>query len=67
MEWTDDPVYLTYYMMDWKKVAQFPSEDICVACGGGMLLVEPIRTKKGVTYEGRVCHSCKSLFWVRKD
>jgi hypothetical protein len=67
MEGTNDPIYLTYYMMDWKNSARVPSEDKCVTCGESMLQVEPITNKRGVTYEGRVCHSCKCLFWIRKD
>jgi uncharacterized protein with PIN domain len=67
MEGSSDPVYLTYYMMDWNKVKTSASEDRCVACGGPMLRVEPVTSNRGVAYEGRVCHDCKSLFWIKKD
>ena len=67
MEGTNDPIYLTYHMMDWKKVGQSPSEDGCVTCGGTMLQVEPITSRRGIVYEGRVCHGCKVLYWIRKN
>ena len=67
MEGANDPIYITYFMVDWKNVAQSPSDDRCITCGGAMFLVEPITSKRGVKYEGRVCHNCKSLYWVRKD
>jgi hypothetical protein len=63
----DDPSYRTYYMMNWDAVKQSPSWVTCVACGRAMLKVDPVRNKAGVAFEGRVCHSCKVLFWVRKD
>jgi hypothetical protein len=58
-------IFQTYYMMDWKKVQQTPSDRLCVACGVPMNKVEPFRDKKGLVYEGLVCHGCKSLFWLR--
>lgn len=64
---SNDPAYLTYYMMDWTRTARVASKDRCVTCGKPMLLVEPVTTKKGITYEGRVCHDCKSLLWIRKE
>jgi len=67
MEGTNDPIYLTYYMMDWKKVGQSPSEDRCVTCGRTMFQVEPITSRRRIVYEGRVCHSCKFLYWIRKN
>lgn len=67
MEGAGDPTYLTYYVMDWKKTEQTQSEDYCSVCGGCMLKVKSIRSGKGVYYEGRVCHTCKTLFWIRKD
>ena len=62
-----DLIFQTYYMMDWGKVRQSPCEDRCVTCGRPMLKVEPIRDKNGLVYEGRVCHSCKSVFWLKED
>jgi len=63
----DDPIYLTYYMIDWNTINQSPSGDSCVACGGTMLKIAPVRNKAGRAYEGRVCHSCKTLLWVMKN
>lgn len=60
------PLFLTYYMMDWGKVSQSPSTTKCISCGGAMMSVEPVRDKKGVVFEGIVCHSCKTLLWNRK-
>ena len=58
-------IYLTYHMMDWGKVSQSPSSTTCVSCGGAMLTVEPVRDKKGVVFDGIVCHKCKRVLWVK--
>ena len=58
-------MYMTYFMMDWKKVSQSPSPVRCMSCGGPMMSVEPVRDKKGVVFEGVVCHNCKALLWSR--
>jgi uncharacterized protein with PIN domain len=60
-----DLVYWTYYMIDWKKVDQTPSEQRCVQCGGKMHKVEPVADPKGRSYDGFVCHNCKRVIWVR--
>jgi hypothetical protein len=60
-----DLILRTYYMVDWGKVGQSPSEDVCVACGRPMLKVEQVRDKNGMVYGGRVCHGCKVVFWLR--
>jgi len=59
-------IYYTYYMMNWGEVSQAPSEVKCLSCGGAMMSVEPVRDKKGVVFEGIVCHTCKTLLWNRK-
>ena len=28
--------------------------------------VEPVKDKKGVVFEGLVCHKCKTVIWARK-
>lgn len=61
------PLFLTYYMMDWGKVSQSPSATRCVNCGVAMSSVEPVRDKKGVVFEGLVCHKCKTLLWSRRN
>jgi len=60
------PLLLTYFMMDWSKLQQEPSETRCMKCGGAMMCVEPIRDKKGLVYDGLVCHTCKTLLWAKK-
>jgi len=62
-----DLIFQTYYMVDWGKVGQRPSEDKCVSCGRPMSKVEPVRDRKGLVYGGRVCHSCKVVFWLRES
>ena len=61
------PLFLTYFMMDWGKVTQSSSATRCISCGGPMMSVEPVRDKKGVVYDGIVCHICKTLLWSRKS
>lgn len=53
-------------MLDWTKVKQSPSSTECTTCGRKMKVVEEVKDKKGLRYEGRVCHHCKTVFWVRK-
>lgn len=60
-----DLIYYTYYMVDWDKVKQVPSGEVCVSCRGKMYHIETIRDKKGRAYEGTVCHSCKTVLWVK--
>ena len=62
----DDPSYRTYHMMDWDAIHQTRLEDRCVACGRFMIAVDFVRNKPGASYEGRVCHHCKTIIWVRK-
>jgi len=59
-------MYQTYLMMDWAKVSQEPSATKCLSCGGPMMSVEPVRDKKGVVFDGIVCHKCKTLLWARR-
>jgi hypothetical protein len=59
-------MYFTYFMMDWATVAQTPSETRCLSCGGPMMGVEQVRDKKGVVFDGIVCHKCKTLLWTRR-
>ncbi len=59
------PLFLTYFMIDWKRISQSPSSNMCLSCGGEMMSVEPVRDKKGVVFDGIVCHKCKTLLWSR--
>ena len=59
-------LHTTYYMVNWDDVAQKPSKTKCMQCGGPMLLVEPVKDKKGAVFEGLVCHKDKTVLWARK-
>lgn len=59
-------IYFTYFMVDWPKVSQSPSPVKCFSCGGEMMSVEPVKDKKGVVFDGIVCHKCKTVLWTRK-
>jgi hypothetical protein len=59
-------IHFTYHMMEWEKLSQAPSTTKCFSCGGSMMSVEPIRDKKGVVFDGLVCHKCKSVIWARR-
>ncbi|HYR03807.1 MAG TPA: hypothetical protein VEO75_00330 [Nitrososphaerales archaeon] len=59
-------IYYTYFLMDWGKVSQEPSATSCMSCGEKMMSVEPMRDKKGVVFEGLVCHTCKTVLWARR-
>jgi len=60
-----DLIHWTYYMMDWKKVQQWPSDVKCADCGKAMNQVEPAEDPAGRSYDGYVCHSDKRLLWVK--
>ena len=60
------PYYLTYYMLDWTKEKQTQTGARCVSCGGTLYAMETVRDKKGLEYEGTVCHKCKTVLWVRR-
>ncbi|HLQ03542.1 MAG TPA: hypothetical protein VK114_01990 [Nitrososphaerales archaeon] len=62
-----DLVFWTYYMMDWEKVRQGSSTKPCMQCGRTMNTVETVTDRRGLAYEGLVCHSCKRLLWVKRD
>ncbi len=59
-------IYYTYYMLDWGKLFQRPSETNCLSCGEKMMTVEPVKDRKGLVFEGLVCHKCKTVLWARK-
>lgn len=60
------PLFMTYFMMDWSKVSQEPSETRCLSCGALMMSVEPIEDKRGGIFDGLVCHNCKTILWSRR-
>jgi hypothetical protein len=59
-------MYYTYYMMHWETLSQEPSETKCLACGRAMMKIEPVIDKKGVIFDGIVCHSCKTVLWAKR-
>ncbi len=59
-------MFYTYYMMDWATLSQQPSETRCLSCGQKMMNVEPVKDKKGVVFEGLVCHRCRTVIWARR-
>jgi len=60
-------IFHTYYMIDWRTTPETAAEKHCITCGGAMMKVGPVRDKKGLVYEGFVCHGCKSIFWLKRD
>ncbi len=61
-----DLIYYTYYMVDWTRAMQTQSQARCVSCGGPLYEVEVARDEKGQEYDGTVCHTCKTVLWVRR-
>jgi hypothetical protein len=59
------PMFLTYYMVKWQDVAQQESEQKCQVCGRPLNRTEEVIDKKGLRYEGYVCHLDKQVTWVR--
>ena len=60
-----DLIYWTYYMVDWSKVKEEPSDIPCTECGAMMAKAEPAVDSRGLRYDGYVCHKDKKLIWVR--
>jgi formylmethanofuran dehydrogenase subunit E len=58
-------IYMTYYMVDWTKVKQEPSDVRCADCGEPMNLAEPAVDAKGQKYDCYVCHKDRRVVWVR--
>jgi hypothetical protein len=65
VEKSGDLIFWTYYMIDWEKVKQLPSDMKCAECGRPMSLVEPAIDSKGKKYDGYVCHTDKRVVWVK--
>lgn len=60
-------IFQTYYMLDWSRVPQENSDQTCLTCAGGMNKTEPFHDKRGLVYDGFVCHNCKTVFWVKRS
>jgi len=65
IEKAGDLMFMTYYMIDWKKVRQESSEVRCADCGRQMNRAEPAIDSKGQRFDGYVCHDDKSVIWVK--
>ena len=60
-----DLIYWTYFMIDWSKVQQEPSDQRCAECGELMMKAEPAVDAKGQRFDGYVCHKDKRVVWVK--
>ena len=67
IERAGDLIYWTYYMIDWGEVRQGSSDRPCMNCGRMMNTVEAVTDGRGSSYDGLVCHNCKTLLWVKKE
>ena len=65
VERAGDLIFWTYYMINWDKVKQTPSDQKCSECGDKMNKAEQAVDSKGRAYDGYVCHRDKRLVWVR--
>jgi uncharacterized protein with PIN domain len=66
VERAGDLMYVTYYMVDWKKEKENPSNQRCPECGKTMGRLEAFVGEGESGYEGLVCHNCKRLVWLRE-
>ncbi len=67
IEKASDLIFWTYFMIDWTKVKQTPSDQKCTECGGMMNTSEAAVDSDGHRYDGYVCHTDKRLIWVKAD
>lgn len=58
-------MFLTYFMVNWNQTEQKESEQLCTDCGQPLKRTEPFTGKKGLSYEGYVCHTDKRVTWVK--
>ncbi len=65
IEKAGDLIYWTYFMINWDKVKQSPSDQKCSECGSTMNKTEQAVDSKGQRYDGYVCHTDKRLIWVK--
>ena len=61
------PMWLTYYMVDWRTVSQEESELKCTLCGLPLMKTEIVTDGRGPGYAGYVCHADKQVTWVKED
>jgi len=65
VENASDLIYLTYYMIDWKKIVQVPSDQNCTECGQPMRKGEQAVDSKGNRFDCYVCHGDKRVIWLK--
>ena len=65
MKTSVSPMFLTYYMLEWRDVKQTESDQKCTVCGRPLMRTEVVSDEKGIEFEGFVCHSDKQVTWVR--
>jgi ribosomal protein S27AE len=65
VERAGDLVFWTYYMIDWEKVQQTPSDQTCSECGNLMNKAEQAVDPKGQRFDCYVCHTNKQVIWVK--
>jgi hypothetical protein len=66
IEKAGDLIFWTYYMIDWSKTKQEPSDLSCAECGMPMSQAEPAVDAKGQRYVPYVCHNDKRVIWVKE-
>ena len=59
------PMWLTYFMVKWKDVKLYETDQKCTECGEPMVRTEPFTDSKGRSYEGYVCHPDKRVTWLK--
>lgn len=67
VEHAGDLMFLTYFMVNWKKEPQTQTSQPCSDCGREMRSIVANVGDGHSEYEGLVCHQCKRVVWMRKD
>jgi ribosomal protein S27AE len=67
VERAGDLIFWTYYMMDWGKVQQTPSDQTCSECGNVMSKAEQAVDSKGQKFDCYVCHTDKRVIWLKTE
>jgi hypothetical protein len=65
VEKAGDLIFWTYYMIDWGRVQQTPSDQACSGCGNLMNKAERAVDSKGQKFDCYVCHTDKRVIWLK--
>jgi len=65
VETAGDLIFWTYFMIDWKKVQQTPSDQRCSECGTLMNKAEQAVDSKGQRFDCYVCHTDRRVIWLK--